>query len=115
MHYLTQYYKNLSEQLQEKVNFLEAQLKEGRFVNDPATRKGKNITVIGKVPMLGDTDAINVMPEPDRYESHTTELRQKETIRPENKILKNKPAAREKKDIAPSPFTPRKKDPRQIG
>jgi hypothetical protein len=47
----------------------------------PATRKGKTITGIGKVPVLGDTDAINVIPEPDRpvidFENHTTELIQK--------------------------------------
>jgi hypothetical protein len=155
MHYLTNYYKNLSEQLQEKVNFLETQLNEylvrsgekdgkkgtfygPKFVPDEGGKKGMlsplpftppktdpnrrtekkpskpgiqitpqrkpesiipqsgsrpkstfdidydletripmrygslpklgDSNLIGKVPMLGDTDAINVMPEPDRDE-----------------------------------------------
>jgi hypothetical protein len=47
MDYLTNYYKNLSEQLQEKLNILEAQINEGRYnpetgkiesVSDPRTR-----------------------------------------------------------------------------
>jgi hypothetical protein len=86
MHYLANYYKNLSEQLQEKVNFLEAQLKEGRFVIDPATGKGKIIPdpnmrlgrkparpgipmfperkpLIGKVPMSIDPDLLRPIPK----------------------------------------------------
>jgi len=126
MHYLTNYYKNLSEQLQEKVNFLEKQLEEAidTYVPVPMLKTGKggnyaewkdaidkrnamkraenlgllgkkperkpvpSITskpetkptrpgipmfperkpLIGKVPMLGDTDAIDVMPKPDMDE-----------------------------------------------
>jgi hypothetical protein len=129
MHYLTNYYRNLSEQLQEKVNFLEKQLNEYSLPGDPyvavptlKTGKGGNYAewkdaidkrnamkraqnlgllgkkpdrkpipstttkpetkpakpgisiyperkpLIGKVPMLVDTDAINVIPKRDRYE-----------------------------------------------
>jgi hypothetical protein len=205
MHYLTNYYKNLSEQLQEKVNFLESQLNEylvrpgekdgkkgtfygPKFVPDeerkkdtsfsikyitrdernpknpfgppigregeegywepdrslvgpnykprdrwiPGKRKpaidkstGKPIKLfeprvdknpkpaspgipmfperkplIGKVPMLGDTDAIDVMPEPDRDEINITpEFGQRGPIRPENKILKTTTTPREKIDF----------------
>jgi hypothetical protein len=122
MHYLANYYKNLSEQLQEKVNFLEKQLNEykvrpgeqykfaagdllpdkaGNKINlsplpstpvpkyallmrelegirpDPTLRPEtkpaspgipmfpERKPLIGKVPMLGDTDAIDIMPKPD--------------------------------------------------
>jgi hypothetical protein len=123
MHYLANYYKNLSDQLQEKVNFLEKQLEEAidTYVPVPILKTGKggnyaewknavdqrnamkraenlgllgkkperkpvpSITskpetkptrpgipmfperkpLIGKVPMLWDTDAIDVMPKPD--------------------------------------------------
>jgi len=43
MNYLTNYYKNLSEQLQEKINYLEKLLNEGRVVRDPKT--GKDILI----------------------------------------------------------------------
>jgi hypothetical protein len=126
MHYLTNYYKNLSEELQEKINKLEAQLNEYSLPGDPyvavptlKTGKGGNYAewknavdqrnamkraqnlgllgkkperkpvpsitskpetkptrpgipmfperkpLIGKVPMLTDTDAIDIMPKPD--------------------------------------------------
>jgi hypothetical protein len=43
MHYLTNYYRNLSEQLQEKVNFLEKQLEEAidTYVPVPILKSGK--------------------------------------------------------------------------
>jgi hypothetical protein len=126
MHYLANYYKNLSEELQEKINKLEAQLNEYSLPGDPyvavptlKTGKGGNYAewknavdqrnamkraenlgllgkkpdrkpapstttkpetkparpgipifperkpLIGKVPMLTDTDAIDIMPKPD--------------------------------------------------
>jgi hypothetical protein len=45
MHYLTNYYKNLSEQLQEKVNFLETQLNE--YLVRPGEKDGKKGTFYG--------------------------------------------------------------------
>lgn len=38
MHYLTNYYKNLSEQLQEKINFLEKQVNEA-FIRNPSDQR----------------------------------------------------------------------------
>lgn len=167
MHYLTNYYKNLSEQLQEKVNFLESQLNEylvrpgekdgkkgtfygPKFVPDEGGKKGMlsplpftspkpdpklrtetkpskpgiqitpqrkpligkvpglaDTDAIDKVPMLGDTDAINVMPEPDRDEINITpEFGQRGPVRPSRPydFLNNDPKSKQ-------PRIPAKKTP----
>ena len=65
MHYLTNYYKNLSEQLQEKVNFLEIQLNE--YLVRPGEKDGKKGIWYGPkfVPDEGrPTNTISLSPSP---------------------------------------------------
>ena len=53
MDYLTNYYKNLCEQLQEKLNILEAQIREANDpinLNPPPTSGGKNLIDLIKPP-----------------------------------------------------------------
>ena len=104
MHYLTNYYKNLSEQLQEKVNFLETQLNE--YLVRKGEKDGKKGTFYGP-KFVPDEGGKKGMLSPLPFTPPKTDPNRRTETKPSNPGIQITPQRKPESIIPQSGYRPK--------